>query len=79
MRDDQLKIIKYYHLIANLVICHNCHTITLALKALESEEMQLKPEVLVAFSPCRSHHLNHVGLFELKDREPAPVDYGIRF
>jgi len=27
VRDDQLKIIKYNHLIANLVIFHNCHTV----------------------------------------------------
>jgi TnpA family transposase len=79
VRDDQLKIIKYNHLIANLVIFHNCHTITLALKELESEGMQLTPELLAAFSPYRTHHLNRFGLFELRDREPAPVDYGIRF
>ncbi|MCI0152242.1 Tn3 family transposase [Paraburkholderia sediminicola] len=79
VRDDQLKIIKYNHLIANLVIFHNCHTITLALKELESEGMQLTPQLLAAFSPYRTHHLNRFGLFELRDREPAPVDYGIRF
>jgi hypothetical protein len=31
VRDNQLKIIKYNHLIANLRIFHNCRTITLAL------------------------------------------------
>jgi hypothetical protein len=31
------------------------------------------------FSPFRTHHLNRSGLYDLKDREPAPVDYGIRF
>ncbi len=30
VRDDQVKVIKYNHLIANLVIFHNCHTITQA-------------------------------------------------
>jgi hypothetical protein len=61
------------------VIFHNCHTITLALKELESKGMQLTPELLAAFSPYRTHRLNRFGLFELRDREPAPVDYGIRF
>jgi len=79
VRDDQLKIIKYNHLISNLVIFHNCHTITLALKELEKEGMRLTPELLAGFSPFRTHHLNRFGLYDLKDREPDPVDYGIRF
>ena len=41
VRDNQLKIIKYNHLIANLLIFHNCHTMTQALKELEAEGMQL--------------------------------------
>jgi hypothetical protein len=40
--------------------------------------MQLTLELLAALSPYRTHHLNRFGLFELRDREPAPVDYGIR-
>lgn len=79
VRDDQLKIIKYNHLIANLVIFHNCHTMTLALKDLEQDGFRLTPELLAAFSPFRTHHLNRFGLYEMKDRTPAPVDYGIRF
>jgi len=79
VRDDQLKIIKYNHLIANLVIFHNCHTITQALKELEAEGMKLAPELLAGFSPYRTSHINRFGLFELKDRHPPPVDYGIRF
>lgn len=79
VRDDQLKVIKYNHLIANLVIFHNCHTITQALKELEAEGMTLTPELLAVFSPYRTHHLNRFGLFELKERHPAPVDYGVGF
>ena len=79
IRDDQLKIIKYNHLIANLVIFHNCHTITQALKELEAEGMKLTPELIASFSPYRTSHLNRFGLFELKERYPLPVDYGIMF
>jgi TnpA family transposase len=32
VRDEQLKVIKYNHLVANLVIFHNCQTLTQALK-----------------------------------------------
>ena len=41
VRDDQLKVIKYNHLIADLVIFHNCHTITQVLKELEAEGMSI--------------------------------------
>jgi hypothetical protein len=41
VRDNQLKIIKYNHLIANLLIFHNCRTITLALKELETKGVRL--------------------------------------
>jgi TnpA family transposase len=56
VRDDQLKIIKYNHLIANLVIFHNCHSITQALKELEAEGMKLTPELIAGFSPYRTSH-----------------------
>ena len=42
MRDNQLKIIKYNHLIANLLIFHNCRTITLALKELGTKACDLR-------------------------------------
>jgi Tn3 transposase DDE domain len=79
VRDNQLKIIKYNHLIANLLIFHNCRTITLALKELETKGVRLTPELLGALSPYRTHHINRFGMYELREREPAPVDYGVTF
>jgi TnpA family transposase len=79
VRDNQLKIIKYNHLIANLLIFHNCRTITLALKELETNGVRLTPELLGALSPYRTHHINRFGMYELREREPAPVDYGVTF
>jgi TnpA family transposase len=79
VRDNQLKIIKYNHLVANLVIFHNCHTMTRALKELEAEGMTLTPELLAALSPYQTHHINRFGMYELHDREPAPVNYGAMF
>jgi len=77
--ENQLKIIKYNHLIANLLIFHNCRTITLALKELETNGVRLTPELLGALSPYRTHHINRFGMYELREREPAPVDYGVTF
>ena len=79
VRDDQLKIIKYNHLIANLVIFHNCHTITQALKELEEDGIKLTPELIASFSPYRTSHLNRFGLFELKDRTPSLAGYEVMF
>ena len=38
-----------------------------------------KSELIAGFSPYRTSHLNRFGLFELKERYPLPVDYGIMF
>lgn len=73
------RLFKYNHLIANLVIFHNCHITTQALKELEAEGMKLTLELIACFSPYRTSHLNRFGLFELKERYPLPVDYGIMF
>jgi hypothetical protein len=54
-------------------------TPTLALKELETEGMRLTPELLGALRPYRTHHLNHFGMYELREREPVPVDYGVTF
>ena len=79
VRDNQIKIIKYNHLVANLVIFHNCHTMTRALKEIEAEGVALTPELLAALSPYRTHHINRFGVYEVRDREPAPVDYEVTF
>lgn len=78
VRDNQLKIIKYNHLIANLLIFHNCHTMTQALKELEAEGMPLTPELLAALSPYRTHP-NRFGMYELRERKLKPIDYDVTF
>jgi len=52
--------------IANLLIFHNCRTITLALKELETNGVRLTPELLGALSPYRTHHINRFGMYELR-------------
>ncbi len=79
VRENQLKVIKYNHLIANLLIFHNCHTMTQALKELEAEGMALTPELLAGLSPYRTHHINRFGRYEVREREPAAIDYGVEF
>ena len=77
VRDEQLKVIKYNHLIANLLIFHNCKSMTQALKELQDEGMILTPEILRALSPYRQHP-SRFGMYELRDREVGPIDYGMQ-
>jgi hypothetical protein len=49
------------------------------LKELETEGMRLTPELLGALSPYRTHHINRFGMYELREREPVPVDDGVTF
>jgi hypothetical protein len=51
----------------------------LALKDLETESMRLIPELLGALSLYQTHHINRFDMYELRDREPVPVDYGVTF
>jgi len=77
VRDEQLKVIKYNHLIANLLIFHNCKSMTQALKELQDEGMVLTPEILRALSPYRQHP-SRFGMYELRDREAETIDYDVR-
>ncbi|KAF3997135.1 Tn3 family transposase [Glaciimonas immobilis] len=63
MRDEQLKVIKYNNLIADLLIFHNWKSMTytlIGLMALQDEGMVLTPEILRALSLYRQRpvHLN---------------------
>jgi hypothetical protein len=49
------------------------------LKELETKGVRLTPESLGALSPYRTHHINRFGMYELRELEPAPVDYGVTF
>ena len=77
VRDEQLKVIKYNHLIANLLIFHSCKSMTQALKELQDEGMTLTSEILQALSPYRQHP-SRFGTYELRERETGPVDYDVR-
>ena len=52
-RDEQRKMIKYHHLIANLLIFHNVVTMTRALHTLIAEGHSIHEEALACFSPTK--------------------------
>ena len=73
VREEQLKIIKYNHLIANLLIFHNCKSLTQALEEFQDEGIVWTPEILRALSPYRQHP-SRFGTDDLRDREVGPID-----
>ncbi len=74
VRYEQRKIIKYNHLVANMVILHNVEAMTSVIKELQGEEVKITQEVLAGLSPYRTHHINRFGDYTLNlDREVRPM------
>lgn len=78
VRDEQRKVIKYNHLVANLVILHTLVTMSDALQAMAQDGHKIDSAILACFSPYLTEHLNRFGEYELRHSqeatslEPAP-------
>src|SRR5215813_1878458 len=60
-RDEQRKIVKYNHLVANLLIFHNVVTMTKVIRQLVAEEQRVSAEALAFVSPYQTQHVNRFG------------------
>lgn len=79
IQHEQRKVIKYNHLVANMVILHNVERMTRVLKDLREEGGAISPELLAGLSPYRTSHINRFGDYTLDlDTEIGPLDYGIK-
>ncbi|WP_110514545.1 Tn3 family transposase [Herpetosiphon llansteffanensis] len=77
-RDDQRKIIKYNHLVANCVIFYNVFTMSHIFRDLEAQGIAISNAVLAALSPYLTLHINRLGRYERdRNRRPVPLDYMI--
>jgi Tn3 transposase DDE domain len=75
-RDEQRKLIKYNHLVANCLIFLNVQSMTKALHSLIKEGIEVKDETLKRLSPYLTGHINRFGQYWLDmNRMPAPLDY----
>ena len=75
-RDEQRKIIKYNHLLANCLIFHNVCQMTRALHTLNGQGMHIEPEAVAALSPYIRSHINRFGLYSFDlSRQPLAIDY----
>ena len=74
LRHEQRKVIKYNHLVANLLILYNVDEMTRVIQELIKEGHQVNEEVLPLLSPYRREHINRFGSYILDmDQEVPPL------
>jgi len=75
-RDEQRKIIKYGHLVANILIYMNVYDQSKILNQLIQEGHVITPEQAAGLAPFRKSNINRFGAYSLdKLRKPIIVDY----
>jgi TnpA family transposase len=75
-REEQRKLIRYNHLIANCLIFYNVVEISRILQELTVEGYPLEAEAIAILSPYWTQHVNRFGLYDLDlNRCPKPLDY----
>lgn len=65
-RDEQRKIIKYNHLVANLVILHTLVTMSEALQAMSDAGHFIDPKIVGCLSPYQTEYLNRFGEYKFR-------------
>lgn len=74
-RAGQQKIIRYNHLVANLVVLHNVVHLTKSLNIFALNNEAASPEVLSALGPYRTGNINRFGEYPV-DEEGDDLDIG---
>jgi TnpA family transposase len=75
-REEQRKVIKYNHLIANCLIFYNVFEMSRILQELILSGYPVEPEAVAALSPYWTHHVNRFGIYDLNlDRCPPTLDF----
>ena len=78
LRHEQRKIIKYNHLVANLLILHNVATMTKTLGELMHKGYSIDDKILAKPSLFRRGNLNRFGSYVMNmEREVAPMGFTI--
>ena len=74
VRHEQRKIIKYNHLVANMLILHNVEQMSRVLRTLRQEGQPIDKELLPGLAPYRRSHINRFGDYTLDlDRVVEPL------
>lgn len=65
LRFNQRKIIKFNHLVVNMLIFHTVVHQTKAVNKLKSQEVEIPTEILSGIAPYWTEHINRFGAFHL--------------
>lgn len=65
IRHEQRKVIKYNHLVANMIILHNVVGMTRVLQELRDEDVDITLDILGGLAPFRTAHINRFGDYTL--------------
>lgn len=72
VRHEQRKVIKYNHLVSNMIILNNVHKMSKVLSDLKLEGSHVVDErTLAALSPYRTSHVNRFGDYTMDLRSPV--------
>ena len=75
-REEQRKMIRYNHLVANCLIFYNVFEMSRILNELQQEGYPVEPEAISALSPYWTQHVNRFGVYDLNlDRQPPQIDH----
>ena len=66
VRDEQRKVIKYNHLVANLVILHTLVTMSEALQTMSDDGHLIDRKVVACLSPYQTGYINRFGNYKLR-------------
>lgn len=79
LRFSQRKIIKYNHLLANILIFHTAANQTHTVNKLRAQGIEIPNAALERFSPYWREHLNRFGMFTLDmDKRTPEIQYQLR-
>lgn len=80
LKHQQSKIIKFNHLLANIVILYNTNAMTKVFNELKEEGVEISTEHMAKFSPYRTGHLGRLGSFNLDlNKEFQPMSHKLNF
>jgi hypothetical protein len=68
-RDEQRKMIKYHHLVANLLIFHNVVTMKKALQSLLADGVEIDEAAMACLSPYQTEHISRFGRYNSRSNE----------
>lgn len=78
VRHEQQKVIKYNHLVANIIILYNVISMTKAVGDLVTEGYSIDNETLAGLSPFKRGKINRFGIYPMNmDREKMDIHFDL--